>query len=69
MALEKSGPRLFVNMTTANVIGVVDREKRTLVTTWPITAGLQNVPMHYDESTHRYICGHAYAFQVGGREY
>jgi DNA-binding beta-propeller fold protein YncE len=53
MALEKSGPRLFVNMTTANVIGVVDREKRALVATWPITAGLQNVPMQYDESTHR----------------
>jgi YVTN family beta-propeller protein len=28
MALEKSGPRLFVNMATANQIGVVDREKR-----------------------------------------
>jgi DNA-binding beta-propeller fold protein YncE len=53
MALEKSGPRLFVNMTTANVIGVVDREKRALVTTWPITAGLQNVPMQYDEANHR----------------
>jgi DNA-binding beta-propeller fold protein YncE len=53
MALEKSGPRLFVNMTTANVIGVVDREKRALVETWPITAGQQNVPMQYDESTHR----------------
>jgi DNA-binding beta-propeller fold protein YncE len=53
MALEKSGPRLFVNMTTANVIGVVDRQKRALVATWPITAGEQNVPMQYDESTHR----------------
>src|SRR3984957_14095330 len=53
MALEKSGPRLFVNMTTANVIGVVDREKGALVTTWPITAGLQNVPMQYDEANHR----------------
>src|ERR1700686_77527 len=53
MALEKSGPRLFVNMTTANVIGVVDREKRALVTTWPITAGQQNVPMQYDEANHR----------------
>jgi DNA-binding beta-propeller fold protein YncE len=53
MALEKSSSRLFVNMTTANVIGVVDREKRSLVATWPITAGLQNVPMQYDESTHR----------------
>jgi YVTN family beta-propeller protein len=53
MALEKSSQRLFVNMTTANVIGVVDRQKRALITTWPITAGLQNVPMQYDESTHR----------------
>lgn len=53
MALEKSGPRLFVNMTTANVIGVVDRKKRALVETWPVTAALENVPMQYDESTHR----------------
>jgi len=53
MALEKSSQRLFVNMTTANVIGVVDRQKRALVTTWPVTAGLENVPMQYDESTHR----------------
>jgi len=53
MALEKSGPRLFVNMATANLIGVVDRKKRALVETWPITAGLENVPMQYDESTQR----------------
>ncbi len=53
MALEKCSQRLFVNMTTANVIGVLDRQKRTLITTWPITAGLENVPMQYDESTHR----------------
>lgn len=53
MALEKSGPRLFVNMTGANLIGVVDREKRAVVQTWPVTAGLENVPMQYDEATHR----------------
>jgi len=53
MAIEKSSQRLFVNMTTANVIGVLDRQKRALITTWPITAGLENVPMQYDESTHR----------------
>jgi len=41
MALEKSSSRLFVNMTTANVIGVVDRKTRALVTTWPVTAGLE----------------------------
>jgi DNA-binding beta-propeller fold protein YncE len=53
MALEKSSQRLFVNMATANVIGVVDRQKRALIATWPITAGMENVPMQYDESTHR----------------
>ncbi len=31
MAIEKSGPRLFVNMTGINSIGVVDREKRAIV--------------------------------------
>jgi hypothetical protein len=53
MAIEKSGPRLFVNMTGINAIGVVDRKKRALVETWPITAAQENVAMQYDESTHR----------------
>jgi DNA-binding beta-propeller fold protein YncE len=53
MAIEKSGPRLFVNMTGINAIGVVDREKRSVVQTWPVTAGKDNVPLQYDESTHR----------------
>ena len=53
MALEKSGRRLFVNMTGANLIGVVDRDKRAVVQTWPITAAKENVPMQYDETTHR----------------
>jgi DNA-binding beta-propeller fold protein YncE len=53
MAIEKSGQRLFVNMTGINSIGVVDREKRAVVATWPITAGKENVPLQYDESTHR----------------
>ncbi|HTC62305.1 MAG TPA: hypothetical protein VK709_05640 [Candidatus Saccharimonadales bacterium] len=53
MAIEKSGQRLFVNMTGINSIGVVDREKRAVVQTWPITAGKDNVPLQYDEATHR----------------
>jgi len=53
MAIEKSGQRLFVNMTGANAIGVVDREKRAVSQTWPITAAKENVPMQYDEATHR----------------
>jgi len=53
MSLENSSPRLFVNMTGANLIGVVDREKRTVTQTWPITVAKENVPMQYDEATHR----------------
>jgi hypothetical protein len=53
IAMEKSGPRLFVNMTGINSIGVLDREKRAVVQTWPITAGKDNVPLQYDEATHR----------------
>src|SRR6202790_5595513 len=53
MAIEKSGTRLFVNMTGINSIGVVDREKRAVVQMWPITGGKDNVPLQYDEATHR----------------
>jgi DNA-binding beta-propeller fold protein YncE len=53
MAIEKSGPRLFVNMTGINAIGVVDREKRAVVHTWPISAAKENVPLQYDEAMHR----------------
>ncbi len=53
MAIEKSSSRLFVNMTGINSIGVVDREKRAVVQTWPITGGKDNVPLQYDETTHR----------------
>jgi DNA-binding beta-propeller fold protein YncE len=53
MAIEKSGQRLFVNMTGINSIGVVDREKRAVVQTWPVTDGKDNVPLQYDEATHR----------------
>jgi DNA-binding beta-propeller fold protein YncE len=53
MAIEKSGQRLFVNMAGANEIGVVDREKREVVQTWPLAAGKENVPMQFDEATHR----------------
>lgn len=53
MAIEKSGRRLFVNMTGVNQIGVVDRKTLTLTETWPITVGKENVPMQLDENSHR----------------
>lgn len=53
MVVEKSGPRLFVNMTGINSIGVVDREKRAVVATWPVTVAKENVPLQFDEAGHR----------------
>jgi DNA-binding beta-propeller fold protein YncE len=54
MALEKSGPRLFVNLTSKNAVGVIDREKRTMIATWSnAEAGRANGPMAFDEANHR----------------
>ena len=53
MAIETSGPRLFVNMTGINSIGVLDRKKQIVTQTWPVSAGMDNVPLQYDEATHR----------------
>jgi DNA-binding beta-propeller fold protein YncE len=54
MALEKSGPRLFVNMYSKNALGVVDREKRTVIAVWSIAPeGRQNIHVSFDEANHR----------------
>ena len=54
IVLEKSGPRLFCNITGQNAVGVLDRSKSTLTATWPLPAGdKQNVAMALDEANHR----------------
>jgi len=54
LVLEKSGPRLFMNITGKNAIGVMDRNKSTLTTTWPLPPGDKlNVAMAFDEPNHR----------------
>ena len=53
--MEQTGPRLFINMTGGNEIGVVDREKRSLIATWPITGTKEAVPMALDQDDHRLI--------------
>jgi DNA-binding beta-propeller fold protein YncE len=54
LALEKSGPRMFVNITGKDAVGVIDREKRTVIATWPIgQEGKHNVAMAFDEAAHR----------------
>ena len=54
MALEQSGPRLFVSMTGISAIGVIDRQKRTLIEKWKLPAATQqNVALKLDEADHR----------------
>jgi len=54
MALEKSGPRIFVNMFSKNAVAVIDREKRAVIATWSIAdKGRENGPMAFDEAHHR----------------
>ncbi|PWB42987.1 MAG: hypothetical protein C3F12_13895 [Candidatus Methylomirabilota bacterium] len=55
--LEAAGPRIFVNVPTANHIAVVDREKGTVVATWPLTTTQANFPMALDEPHHRLFVG------------
>jgi len=53
IALEKSSNRLFVNNKAKSQVDVIDREKRTLIASWPITLAKTNVAMAYDEANHR----------------
>jgi DNA-binding beta-propeller fold protein YncE len=54
IVLEKSGPRLFCNITGLNAVGVMERDKSSLTATWPLPAGdTQNVAMALDEANHR----------------
>jgi len=53
MALESSSPRLYVNNKAKNQVDVVDREKRTVVASWPVTKCKTNVAMAFDEANHR----------------
>ena len=53
MALETSTPRLYVNNKAKNQVDVIDREKRAIVASWPVTKCKTNVAMAFDEANHR----------------
>ncbi len=55
--LEKSGPRIFVNIPTARHIAVVDRERRAVVAIWPLGDDQANYPMALDETNLRLFVG------------
>src|SRR5690349_23472171 len=43
--LEKSGPRIFVNVPNAGNVTVVDRRKRRVIAKWPLAEVRSNFPM------------------------
>ena len=55
--LEKDGNRIFVNVPDAKEITVVDREKRTVIASWPMTKFMANFPMAFDGANHRLFIG------------
>jgi WD40 repeat protein len=54
IVLEKSGSRMFLNITGLNVVGILDRNKSALQATWPLPAeDKQNMAMALDETNRR----------------
>lgn len=51
--LEKSSPRIYVNLPDSRKIAVVDRDKRSVIATWKTDDALANFPMALDEKDHR----------------
>src|SRR5438067_2483291 len=55
--LERSGPRVFVNVPDADQIVVVDRAAMKVIATWPVVGAKANFPMALDEANHRVFVG------------
>lgn len=55
--LEQQGDRIFVNLPDAKQIAVINREKRTVTSTWPMKDFQANFPMALDENNKRLFVG------------
>jgi hypothetical protein len=49
LALESSGPRLFINLTDRGEVDVVNRKTMKILDRWPVQVAGENSPMAYDE--------------------
>ncbi|HMA54830.1 MAG TPA: hypothetical protein VKT17_10225, partial [Acidobacteriota bacterium] len=55
--IEKKSGRIYANVPDARQVAVVDREKRTVVATWPMEEFKANFPMALDEVDHLVFIG------------
>jgi DNA-binding beta-propeller fold protein YncE len=63
LALEKNGPKIYANIRDKNQVGVIDREKKTLLTTWTLGDLQGNTPISYDDANQRvFVVGRKPAF-------
>jgi DNA-binding beta-propeller fold protein YncE len=53
MAFEKNSPRMFANVRDRSVVGVIDREKKAMTSTWPLGELHGNTPIALDETNRR----------------
>ena len=57
LAVDPSTSRLYVNLPGKNAIGVIDKEQRAVIATWPITKGRTNMAIALDVAQHRLYVG------------
>jgi DNA-binding beta-propeller fold protein YncE len=51
--LEKNSPRIYINLPKSKKIAVVDRDAKTILTTWGTGMSFNNYAMALDEADHR----------------
>ncbi len=58
MAFEPSGAKMYADLADLNKVAVIDREKRTVVATWPTTPECQRpYALALDSAHHRLFVG------------
>jgi len=55
--LETNGPRIYVNVPSAQQIAVIDRKQAKVIATWTLEGAKANFPMALDETRHRLFIG------------
>jgi DNA-binding beta-propeller fold protein YncE len=57
MAFDKSSPRMFVDIRGTSSVEVIDRDKRTVIATWPIPGAKGITTIAFDAANHRLLVG------------
>ena len=53
MGIEKNGSKMYANVRDKSLVAAIDREKRTVLSTWPLGEIHGNTPLIFDEAGHR----------------